>query len=416
MYLLHSRAVSAQSHHRSRGGRARAGLQASHRTRRRRAAASRGRRPGAGHSIPGVVELVGCREVDGVTTLYTGFVGAHTLETAPPLTVDQAGVTMREAGVDGRRPAPARASSTAGSTRRTSCSGPAGRPVLCGFTGARRRRRGPSRGARAPIAEFRDPAADAGCAAVADDRRVCARHAAPGARRRRRRRRSSRSPNVASCSSAAGLGTATCAAPFSRSPTTARTRSRCGGPSAGRLAADIEAVAATPGRRRRRRPPAIPTRSLLDRRPPAARWLTARGGGGRARARLLGRTRATREQRPTAATPSTPISSAARICRVDDCADGRSVDLADDSTRRDVTLVGDRVVSVDGHQFSVGDPGDRVVLGDWDCDGTPTAALARPSTGEVFVFDRWPVAGVEATVEPVGTVTGAVDSATEDTR
>src|SRR3954447_7616358 len=43
---------------------------------------------------PGVVELAGCREVDGVITVYTGFAAAHTLETAPPLPVDQAGVTV----------------------------------------------------------------------------------------------------------------------------------------------------------------------------------------------------------------------------------------------------------------------------------------------------------------------------------
>ena len=75
----------------------------------------------------------------------------------------------------------------------------------------------------------------------------------------------------------------------------------------------------------------------------------------------------------------------------------------------DVTLVGERVVSVDGHRFSVGDPGDRVVLGDWNCDGTPTAALVRPSTGQVYVFDLWPAPGVEATIKPVDTMSGAVN-------
>jgi len=81
--------------------------------------------------------------------------------------------------------------------------------------------------------------------------------------------------------------------------------------------------------------------------------------------------------------------------------------------RADVRLVGDRVVSVDSHQFSVGDPGDRVVLGDWDCDGTPTAAVARPSTGAVFVFDRWPESAAESTVHPLGTITDLVDLRTE---
>jgi hypothetical protein len=33
----------------------------------------------------------------------------------------------------------------------------------------------------------------------------------------------------------------------------------------------------------------------------------------------------------------------------------------------------------------VGEPGDQVALGDWDCDGSASAAL-RPPTGDVFVF------------------------------
>jgi hypothetical protein len=33
------------------------------------------------------------------------------------------------------------------------------------------------------------------------------------------------------------------------------------------------------------------------------------------------------------------------------------------------------------------------VLGDWDCDGTDTLGLYRPSTGEVYRFDTWPTSG-----------------------
>jgi hypothetical protein len=40
-----------------------------------------------------------------------------------------------------------------------------------------------------------------------------------------------------------------------------------------------------------------------------------------------------------------------------------------------------------GAHFEVGRADDQVVLGDWDCDGEPGAALLRPSTGEIFVFD-----------------------------
>lgn len=51
------------------------------------------------------------------------------------------------------------------------------------------------------------------------------------------------------------------------------------------------------------------------------------------------------------------------------------------------------VVEHGGHRYAVGRPGDVAVLGDWDCDGTPTPALYRPSTGEAFVFGSWARAG-----------------------
>jgi hypothetical protein len=41
----------------------------------------------------------------------------------------------------------------------------------------------------------------------------------------------------------------------------------------------------------------------------------------------------------------------------------------------------------DGATFEVGESGDIVVTGDWDCDGRRGAALLRERTGEVFVFD-----------------------------
>lgn len=53
-----------------------------------------------------------------------------------------------------------------------------------------------------------------------------------------------------------------------------------------------------------------------------------------------------------------------------------------------VAATTDRVVDVDGRRYVVGEPGDLVVTGAWDC-GTPrTPAIVRPRTGDVFVFDR----------------------------
>ena len=43
-----------------------------------------------------------------------------------------------------------------------------------------------------------------------------------------------------------------------------------------------------------------------------------------------------------------------------------------------------------GRLFGVGAPGDFVQTGDWNCDGEPTPAIVRPSTGDVVLFDAWP--------------------------
>jgi hypothetical protein len=39
--------------------------------------------------------------------------------------------------------------------------------------------------------------------------------------------------------------------------------------------------------------------------------------------------------------------------------------------------------------YRIGAPDDRLLVGDWDCDGAPTPALYRPATGVVYAFDRW---------------------------
>jgi hypothetical protein len=49
--------------------------------------------------------------------------------------------------------------------------------------------------------------------------------------------------------------------------------------------------------------------------------------------------------------------------------------------------------------WRLGQPGDRFILGDWNCDGALTPGLERPATGRTYGFDRWPGdRPVEATV------------------
>ena len=63
-----------------------------------------------------------------------------------------------------------------------------------------------------------------------------------------------------------------------------------------------------------------------------------------------------------------------------------------------------------GSRYLVGAAGDFVATGDWDCDGEPTPAIIRPSTGHVVLFDTWPAAGQSVAMPvrwEVGTPTGA---------
>jgi hypothetical protein len=63
-----------------------------------------------------------------------------------------------------------------------------------------------------------------------------------------------------------------------------------------------------------------------------------------------------------------------------------------------------------GARYAVGLPGDIVVVGDWACTRQPTAAVLRPSTGALYVFDTWPEGPAStATARPVDTDPGAID-------
>jgi eukaryotic-like serine/threonine-protein kinase len=60
--------------------------------------------------------------------------------------------------------------------------------------------------------------------------------------------------------------------------------------------------------------------------------------------------------------------------------------------------VADGAVEVGGVRYAVGEPGDLLGVGDWDCDGVATVALVERATGRVFLFDRWAGPGEDVSV------------------
>jgi len=116
----------------------------------------------------------------------------------------------------------------------------------------------------------------------------------------------------------------------------------------------------------------------------------------------------------TTSTTATPASTSADPASGNDgaqgcpTADGPVADLDGDGCAGAISVEG-TVVTTDAGRFQVGEDGDEVVLGDWDCDGSSTPALLRPDTGDVFVFERWASQEDEVSTTAVQQVDGATD-------
>jgi len=67
----------------------------------------------------------------------------------------------------------------------------------------------------------------------------------------------------------------------------------------------------------------------------------------------------------------------------------------------------DGVLTTDDGRWAIGNAGDLVAIGDWDCDGTPTAVLVDAPSGAAYEFDRWAASDADVAAHPLGTVTGA---------
>ena len=64
-------------------------------------------------------------------------------------------------------------------------------------------------------------------------------------------------------------------------------------------------------------------------------------------------------------------------------------------------------IEIAGASYQIGESGDIAATGDWNCDGEETAALLRPSSGSIFVFERWADDGEELTATALTKIEGA---------
>jgi len=64
------------------------------------------------------------------------------------------------------------------------------------------------------------------------------------------------------------------------------------------------------------------------------------------------------------------------------------------------------VLSVGSARFALGEPGDVVVTGRWQCRAVATVALLRPTNGQIWTFGSWPAAGTPEIATLVGSVPG----------
>lgn len=72
---------------------------------------------------------------------------------------------------------------------------------------------------------------------------------------------------------------------------------------------------------------------------------------------------------------------------------------------------GGAVLEHEGMRYEVGGPGEIVVLGDWDCDGTPTPSVVRPADGSVWTFPRWTTGPEVVVARALGTAPSPVAAA-----
>ena len=115
---------------------------------------------------------------------------------------------------------------------------------------------------------------------------------------------------------------------------------------------------------------------------------------------------------PSTTAMSTAAPSERPAATDPNCAAATSLDPdVDGDGCGDAVEIDGNAVVVGDRRYRLGSDGDVVAVGDWDCDGVATAAVLRPSTGSVHMFDRWAAADGPARAVDLGRIVGAVSFA-----
>lgn len=106
---------------------------------------------------------------------------------------------------------------------------------------------------------------------------------------------------------------------------------------------------------------------------------------------------------PPLATPSSSPGNPSATCPP---VAAPSADVDGDGCAEAIGVTGSSI-QAGAVRYRLGNDGDDVAVGDWDCDGSATPALVRPSTGEVFVFSRWATSSEPLSLRATAVVPGA---------
>ncbi len=106
---------------------------------------------------------------------------------------------------------------------------------------------------------------------------------------------------------------------------------------------------------------------------------------------------------PPTATLLAPAPAFPGCPTTDDDPSAVRVDVDDDGCPEDIRVDG-RVITAGARRWSVGQDGDRLLIGDFHCTGRPLPAIVRPATGAVFIFGEWPLGSTPVRVPSVATL------------